>query len=220
LARWVKQVGPQVQSDRTKRSLTSSEQKANIVGDGKVRATANRCQDPWDSLAHKRFQEIPPGCVSGPSLCTQGAQTSRLLLWSGRGLCVDEDSGTSWEKSPGCQARVSAAWMHKQYGIALWAERFGQGQRGPAGFRLCNLVAQSRLKKVGSTAFSSPRSAGVEGSAFASSTGPEWWPLSQCAPAFSSCLRGLNRRYELILRGTRFNDSPFSMSRVLLVPGA
>ena len=46
-------------------------------------------------------------------------------------------------KSPGAsQARICAAWMHKQPGIALWPERFGQGQRGPAAFRLCNLVAQ------------------------------------------------------------------------------
>jgi len=33
-------------------------------------------------------------------------------------------------------------------------------------------------------------------------------------------VRGLNRCYELILRGTRFDDSSFSMSWVLLVPGA
>ena len=179
------------------------------TGDGTVGLSGTQTLSGRSPRFRLRPEFVHPECTN-----------IELPLWSGRGLCVDEDSGTSWEKSPGCQARVSAAWMHKQYGIALWAERFGQGQRGPAAFRLCNLVAQSRLKKVGCTAFSSPRSAGVEGSAFASSTGPEWWPLSQCAPAFSSCLRGLNRRYELILRGTRFNDSPFSMSRVLLVPGA
>jgi hypothetical protein len=32
-----------------------------------------------------------PRCVSGPSLCTQGAQTSGLPLWSERGLNDDED---------------------------------------------------------------------------------------------------------------------------------
>jgi hypothetical protein len=81
-------------------------------------------------------------------LCTLSAQNIELPLWSGRGLCDDEDSGISWEVSWGpSQARICAAWLHKQHGIALWPERFGQGQRGPAAFRLGKLHKSREIPK-------------------------------------------------------------------------
>jgi len=69
--------------------LTFSEQKANIVGMAK---SSNREQVTGpDSLAHRRSREGSRDCVSGPNLCTQGAQAAGLPLSSERGLNDDED---------------------------------------------------------------------------------------------------------------------------------
>jgi len=93
-------------------------------------------------LWHKRFREGPP-VASQARVCAPRVHKTSNCLWGlGAGYVMTRTAAFRG-KSPGAsQDRICAAWMHKQPGIALWPERFRQGQRGPAAFRLCNLVAQ------------------------------------------------------------------------------
>ena len=109
-----------------------------------MQSSSNRKQltGPAGLSGTQTLSERSLRCVAGPNLCTLSAQTLNCLCGLGAGYVMTRTAAFRG-KSPGAsQDRICAAWMHKQPGIALWPERFRQGQRGPAAFRLCNLVAQ------------------------------------------------------------------------------
>jgi hypothetical protein len=80
--------------------LTCSEEKANILGDAKFEQSQTADRTRGTLRYTNAFRKVPPVCRR-PEFVHPECTNIELSLWSGRGLCDDEDSGISWEVSWG-----------------------------------------------------------------------------------------------------------------------